>query len=380
MTDESATCRNCGAPLKPGARYCEACGQAVDIVTTPASYLENTPPPPPESFTPPPAEMPQGSSFTPPPAPGRKSKFPVWLIVVLGLVVLCICGVLVAGIAFFTLQAGTRTVSTNLETAIEPYQDFNFNDTVAPTFEPTFDFSAQPTFEAPGTDMLATDLPGMTVSPTDEPLSGSSTVPDVPVAPAHSGQYSGDNQIFDDFSNQDLGWDVYSDETTNLGYEDEQYFIQIMDSQWIVWSYIPVDFYPTAIEFDAQIPQPYTGNGTVGVMCLVQDEDNYYYVDIDVENSAYQIGQSTADQYTYLTNDEWETSDDFAADPSASNHYAVTCDTNQISLFINGKFEDQVFLTGPVSDGSMAIYGFSWENMDENGLKIYFDNVSAWQQ
>ena len=339
MTDESTNCRNCGAPLKPGARYCEACGQAVDVVTTPTTYLENTPPPPPPPPSPPstPPPVAQPVSFSPgtKPPTAAKSRFPVWLIIVLVLVVLCICGVLVAGLLYFTVNRGAQSLSTSLSTDVAP---LNLNDTVE-TFGPS-----------------------------------------MPVAPPHSGQTLNRNQIFDDFSSQELGWDSYSDETANLGYEDGRYFVQVMDSEWIVWSYLPVDFYPTAIEFDAQIPQPYTSNGTLGVMCLIQDDQNYYYVDIDVDNGEYQIGQSVNDEYVYLSENEWETAGNLVSDPTAVNHYAVTCDPNQISLFINGQFENQAVFSSSAPQGDMAVYAFSWDGMDDNGLKVYFDNVDAWQQ
>jgi hypothetical protein len=34
-------------------------------------------------------------------------------------------------------------------------------------------------------------------------------------------------------------------------------------------------------------------------------------------------------------------------------------------------------VTTNINAGDMALYGFTWDEIDSNGLKAYFDNVSA---
>jgi hypothetical protein len=324
MNEATQTCSHCGAALRPEMRYCESCGQPVDAVQQPVSestvppVLETpqtvTPPPPPTQTasvppTPPPPPTYTTPAYTPPPSQPKK-KFPVWAIILIVLVVLCLCGFLVAGGLYLV---GKNATPESLD-----------NGTASSSYS-----------------------------------------------------YLDDSSLYDDFSTQDLGWAVYDDTVGDQGYENDEYYIHVTESAYVIWSYLPGDFYPDTIEFDARLADGYEANGTLGVMCNYQDENTYTYVDIDVYNGEVQFGYSTDSDLVPMTDESWITVNSFNPNVTDYNHYKVTCDPSTMSLEVNGVLVDSVPVTTNIDAGYMALYGFTWDEIDSNGLKAYFDNVSA---
>ena len=58
------------------------------------------------------------------------------------------------------------------------------------------------------------------------------------------------------------------------------------EADYVAWAYLPVDFTPQAVEFDAALA-PGFEQGAYGVLCHYQDQDNYHYVAIDPVNQEY---------------------------------------------------------------------------------------------
>jgi hypothetical protein len=112
-------------------------------------------------------------------------------------------------------------------------------------------------------------------------------------------------------------------------------------------------------------------------MCNYQDENTYTYVDIDVYNGEVQFGYSTDSDLVPMTDVSWITVNSFNPNVTDYNHYKVTCDPSTMSLEVNGVLVDSVPVTTNIDAGYMALYGFTWDEIDSNGLKAYFDNVSA---
>jgi hypothetical protein len=368
MNEATQTCSHCGAALRPEMRYCESCGQPVDAVQQPVSestvppVLETpqtvTPPPPPTQTasvppTPPPPPTYTTPAYTPPPSQPKK-KFPVWAIILIVLVVLCLCGFLVAG--------GLYLVGKNAMPAIEDAVSTASQDI------PDMDSALQTLTAIP--EMFETTMPDdFNFEATPESLDNGT---------ASSGySYLDDSSLYDDFSTQDLGWAVYDDTVGDQGYENGEYYIHVTESAYVIWSYLPGDFYPDTIEFDARLADGYEANGTLGVMCNYQDENTYTYVDIDVYNGEVQFGYSTDSDLVPMTDESWITVNSFNPNVTDYNHYKVTCDPSTMSLEVNGVLVDSVPVTTNIDAGDMALYGFTWDEIDSNGLKAYFDNVSA---
>lgn len=221
----------------------------------------------------------------------------------------------------------------------------------------------------------------------------SSVIPEPPVfvnpEPTSSGPALTGNQkldesyLYDDFSSEALGWPVYDDGKTIMKYENGQYGLHVIEPDYYDWAFVPVDFAPYEISFDAQ---GMTGqqNGTFGVFCHFRDEDNYYYVEFDLQNPAYVIGQFVNGEDLPLTSQNaqgqyWQDTSVLKSS-STVNRISVSCYPNVITLTINGDWVTEANVSVPSDKpGEVALFVYTYPFAGENGYKIYFDNVEVYK-
>lgn len=379
MLDNLKFCQFCGAPLEADMKVCAGCGQPVGGTGSPMEYVEGisetaASAPQPETLTeeplvePPVQEHPASPSPPPPPstlpqpsAGSGKSKFPTWLIVVLILVVLCCClTFVVGGIALFRF-VNEANISENgvIPPIVETFVPFNATDD-------SFLMATQP-FEQLETALapLATLVPEATLA----------VIPPVPTQPG-IGQSLSEDTLTDDFSSNQFEWAEEADNISVHGFRDGKYFIQVLQPEYFAWSFIPTDFNPTFIRFNAQI-EGNVSEGTFGVMCNFQDSDNYDFVEIDLDTRSYQIGREQNDEFTPHTSSDWMDAFYLQEDPYAVNQIAVYCTTETIRLEINNNFEAEVNFTPAEPDGWVALYAASWDTLSSSGFTVYFDDLLA---
>ena len=283
-----------------------------------------------------------------------KRNFPWWGVVLgVGCVgLLCIGIVVGGGFAYFIVQNSSTQSSPEVVITVPP-----------------------PSIEQPGsTDAPVFPEPTTSVDP-EPPSSGSSLT---------GNQRLDESYLFDDFSSDALGWPVADDGKIVLKYEDEQYSFQVTEPDYFDWAYPPVDFSPTYISFDVKSdvgPQ----DGTFGVFCQYQDEDNYFYVEFDLGEASYMIGQYVDGEDIVLTpqnaqGQNWQEVSTLYSAPGALNRIAVSCNRNFIALFINDEWITDVNPAKPVEDpGEMAFFVYALSSADSDGFKVYFDNVEVYK-
>ena len=288
----------------------------------------------------------------------EQKRFP-WLAVILGVGcvgVLCI-GVLVVGggAAFFLTQ---RTVSSSVPEAVITVPVEVLEPTLAPT----------PIVEPPlvePTVVERTEQNGPDTSLTGE-------------------QRRDDHSLYDDFSSDALGWPIFDDGKTIIQYENEAYSFQIKEPDYEDWAYLPVDFVPYEIWFDVQ-GLAGRQDGTFGVFCQEQDNDNFYYIEFDLEINSYVIGQVLNGEDMPLTPQDasgqyWQEANTLKSPPTSVNHIGVSCYLDIITLFINDQFVDEVNVSQPFDGpGEAAFFVYAFNFVGENGYKVFFDNVEVWQ-
>jgi hypothetical protein len=294
----------------------------------------------------------------------EQRNFP-WLPVLLGVgcvAILCV-GVLVVGggAAFFITQRSTSQVETDA-TVIVPEEALESTERPSPIREPT---TIEPTITSP-----PNAAPTMVEPTTAGPgLTGSQVLEEY--------------YLFDDFSSDALGWPIYDDGKTVLKYENQAYSFQILEPDYYDWVYIPVDFSPPEIWFDVQGPSG-SQDGTFGVFCRFQDEENYYYVEFDLADNTYVIGQILNGEFVPLTEEDesgqyWRSASPLHASPTAINRIGVGCYKDIITLFVNDEWVDEVSVSKPFSPlGDVAFFVYAYDFADENGYKVIFDNVEVW--
>jgi hypothetical protein len=231
-------------------------------------------------------------------------------------------------------------------------------------------------------------LPGELPSPTPPPTATrvpatedppSSSQGDVPVLnwPADIGQQSTDTYFSDDFSSAEYDWWEAEDEIQSWKIEDEHYALHLFRNNYSSWAYLPIEFSPTTIGFDAAV-LPGFEQGAYGVMCYYEDENNYYFISVDPVYQEYSIGYVSNGEYETLMENMWIPAKAIKDDNYEINNVMVICDPDMITLFVNNELEAQADVSS-VTGGVEAIYGETWEDTPSSGFKVLFDNLYAFK-
>jgi len=289
-----------------------------------------------------------------------QKSFPWWAVVLaIGCVgVLCIGILLVAGGGVYLLNLRSDPKAESEAVIISPAE------TLGPTPSPT------PGLEPP--------LVEPAYSPTPE------IVQDQPTLALTGNQRLEEYSLFDDFSSEALGWPVYEDGKTILKYENQAYSIQVLEPDYYDWAFIPVGFVPFEIWFDVQGSLG-AQDGTFGVFCQFLNDDNYAYVEFDLADNSYVIGQIIAGESIPLTaeNDSgqyWYSTDALQSSPNAVNRIGVSCYPQSITLFVNDQWVDEVEITQSFDrPGEAAFFVYTFDFAGEEGYKVIFDNVEVYQ-
>ena len=279
----------------------------------------------------------------------EENKSRKWLLPVgIGcLVLLCIC----IGLAVGIFVIGERFTS-RLPFDIDEFTDGSF----IPTMEESF-----------GLDEGATVDDG-SGSDTGSTANGSS-----------GGQTSTDSYFADDFSTSDLGWLEYDDGATIIKFEEGAFSFEVTEPDYLDWTYVPTSFYPTTIEFDVRGrsgPQ----DGSFGVNCNYLDENNHYYVEIDLGFHDAIFAMIQDGEFVPLTEETsegqyWLKLSYLNDPPDSINHVKVSCTQQTITLWINDQLEYEIQVSDPFTEpGDMALFLYTYDYATD-GYKVFFDNV-----
>jgi len=384
-------CESCGSQLPPEVKFCVQCGApvpeeqidpadqshdpsgqsyepSVQAYEPPIQAYEPipvqpyTPLPTPPAPTNPPTQPMQAA-----PPPKKKSNLPCLLIsgiVILGVLCLVILG---AGAYFYYNTTSSIGSISETQVVVEPLPS------EAIPLPPTEAAGASPTIEPPIAS--PTDFQPSTEAvqqPTEE-------IPFATVPASGSGQtepFTNAFSIFDPFNDNQFGWEIdsASDLTTNV--ENGAYTMYTNQTSTYFWVYPPVDFDPIVIEFDAWV-DPATSTqdfGTYGVACNLQDSNNFTYVEVDPNDGTFYFAKFVDDEEISLRDEDWTESASMLIGAGEINHVLVECYPTSISLYINNNFEDSVNLDPPATSGRSGLLIGTWDTMDSNGYKLFFDN------
>lgn len=204
-----------------------------------------------------------------------------------------------------------------------------------------------------------------------------------PVVELTGQQELSDYYFFDDLSSNAFDWYQYDDGSTIFLLEDETYTIQIKDPEGFDWVYFPVDFYPHEMSFDVRSLDA-DDDGTFGVFCNYLDTDNYYYLEFDLGTKEYVIGKYINDVQTPLTKKTdvdyfWNTTTTLKNSQSV-NRIGISCYPTSITMFINDEMVENIEVPESLEvPGKAGLYLYTFENADEDGYKVSFDNVEVFE-
>lgn len=362
MDDKIIYCTNCGQPLNPGSHFCNNCGLAVEgqpAVSTRGKPTART-------------------TEIKPPVKNRGKGFLVFALIFF-VIMVCVAVVALA-IAFYIKPASDRLNSENWGKVVEQLvtsQPLAVQGTEVPGDQGNNPLPVDPT--APVTvaeDGLSVQFLPMIVNVTGY-MFAPENEGETPVLP-EVGPQPGDTVLYDIFADSVNSWAEDSDDVSDMGYFDQTYFITVKKPDYMVWAFVPVDFYPSGIRFDVQVPAN-PQEGTFGVVCRIQNDEDYFFVELDTGYQEYMIGRYLNGNTTYFTAEGWEPTQHLNPDAIAVNTVLIECDATTISLYINGALERTVETGVTAAEGRMALYNYTWDTVSEGGFRIVFDNVVAWR-
>lgn len=295
----------------------------------------------------------------------QKKKFP-WVIVIIGVVVLClvcagVTAAIVAGKMYLDRQKAAEIVTPTAWVEALPTADSLMGEATEEVVEPTE--TEEPTATE---EVIATEEPTATAEPEATPTG------ELP--------FSDDIELKDQFANNELGW--YVDDTAEYIYqiEDGVYRLTFPVPGLYENAYLPTMFDPQRVTFDARnVMDP--AEGTFGWNCNVQDSLNYQYFEFtmpegfivsQVVDGSFTMVAEPGDTDMYFTETEY-----LNIGLGETNNFDLTCTLDEMILVING---EEVYRTGLPhrfeSQGYSAFFGYVYD-WSEEGYAIEIDNVWA---
>lgn len=309
----------------------------------------------------------------PTPTPAQKKSFP-WVPVLIGVVTLCLfCGGIVLVVVVGRNILGEKDIFRRTTPTIEVPTEMAEAPPVAteaPLPSPTEDLSPAETATQITIEQAAAQTAEIAPTETAQPQ------PTATATPFESGEV-----FFDAFSEVNPDWNLLSDEIGTAEIRDGALYIALHKANYEQDVLIPVDFPAAQVSFNAtNLQDPF--DGTFGVICNYQDDDNYFYVELTMPEG-YIMGYWQDGDPTILTGTEinsWTDASGLRTNKGDMNHFDVVCATDAIALFING---NQVVSTPyPVSfgdAGQVGLFAYAVKGMDKDGFEVKFDDLQVYE-
>jgi hypothetical protein len=217
--------------------------------------------------------------------------------------------------------------------------------------------TAKPTRPPVGAQIAPTEL--LESPATDEPLATLESLPPVSL-----------DELLDDFSDPDSGWDINSGQEGAVGYEDDEYVIQVDEVDYTLWANPSVTFGDVLAGVTAQLADD-SAPADMGVICRYQDVQNFVYGEI-TSDGYYGINQVKDGDLTILTGDGKLQPSDVIRQGEA-NRIEFLCAGRQFALFVDEQFVDAIEADAP-AEGDVGLIAGTFERP---GARVRFDDFSA---
>jgi hypothetical protein len=168
----------------------------------------------------------------------------------------------------------------------------------------------------------------------------------------------------DDFSDPNSGWPTGQNASGSYGYQADGYHIMVSgrdQAQWVSTDRV----YDNLMIYVDAMPVTEGMTGYYGILCRIQDEQNFYYFVIQ-NNGNYTIGKYKQGEFQSFFSDGWRQSDVI----ETSNRLQADCTGNVLRLSVNdimiGEATDQDFSSG--------FSGILAAALDEQDFEVRFNN------
>lgn len=176
------------------------------------------------------------------------------------------------------------------------------------------------------------------------------------------------NIVFeDDFSNPSSGWDVIGDQVGSRDYQDGQYVIHVIESNYFVFGGHRPDlrYADATLTVRAQVLQP-VGDGEIVLVCRYMDNENHYLAAVTEDGYYAILGRINGDQRSLY---------EYNYDPSIRLDQPVTlsfaCIGDRLSLTLN----NVLLATVRNDELDSGFLGLGAGVFDTGGVIVGFDEV-----
>lgn len=170
----------------------------------------------------------------------------------------------------------------------------------------------------------------------------------------------------DDFSDPASGWPTIQNDRGGYGYRQDGYHIYVSQINAALWATTNRQDGDAQISVDAR-PLSATGSGYYGLLCRIQDNDNFYYFVVQ-NNGDFTIGKYKNAEFQSLTQG-WQQNSAIRTG-GQSNRLTAECAGNSLRFYANGT------LLGEATDTDFAsgFNGLVVAALDSQGFEVIFNN------
>ena len=176
--------------------------------------------------------------------------------------------------------------------------------------------------------------------------------------------------LSDDFSDPSSGWPASQSALGAYGYRQGQYFVQVSEPDTLLWAGPPQVYRDVRIGVNA-VWSGASSSGYYGLLCRIQDEQNFYYFVVTPASGEYTIGKYVKGQFNSLLAGGWNSSPSI---PTAgqTTHLQAVCAGDHLSFYINSELlnevNDSLFASGKTGVAAAAL---------QTQADVLFDNFQV---
>lgn len=224
------------------------------------------------------------------------------------------------------------------------------------------------TATAPTATQTYTPSPTPTITPTPTATPTSTLTPSS--TPTPTATQDPNIVFFDDFSGDIRQFMEWDDEGVVAEYSDGYFEIDV-DGSTYFWTTSRKPYSDVSIDVDVKkISGSFSGQ--YGVICRLQDGDNYYVFLIQSDGT-YGIWKLHEGAWSSLSSSDWAYNDYVINGAGAIDHITATCNGDTLTLKVNGStlmdVRDDEFISGNV-----GMYAGAY---DDAGVDVVFDNYTV---
>jgi serine/threonine protein kinase len=173
--------------------------------------------------------------------------------------------------------------------------------------------------------------------------------------------------LAEDFSDPDSGWPFYENELGIYSYQPDGYRITVTTWNTALWATSEETFDNANISVDARPAED--GDGYYGVLCRVNNLQEYYYFIVHPDGS-YSIGKYKNNDFEILLPDGWERNDSINTG-AQTNHLRADCFADKLRFYVNHVLLAEI----TDADFSSGSAGFIVASLEDEFFEVTFSDL-----